>query len=380
MEEQAILRTFISYSWDSDDHKAWVRFLAENMRAAGVDARLDQWHVKLGQSLAQFMETEVASADFLVVVCTPEYASLSNSREGREGYKQQIVSSQLISGIPPGKIIPLIRRGSREHGDEYAIPTLFAGIDTKDFRNDSDFQKSLEQLLWAILGRSKFVAPPIDSTPDSTSADPGSLGFQIEDASPHDREMLDFFYPCFDQAAFRIPFPAEVPRDMMRAIQATVYALDTGIRKSTDGTIIKRGRSKAEFHSQFLCSQFDKISEQLCDIITIYEWAVTTNQLHEHVRVVTARDDAIPVIIDRNRNEITKSVNDIYENLGHKAFPLIPDDKFSKYELYDQLHERYRKEHEDAQSEGDKSRLKKARYAVRTWKTGLPWIQRSRHR
>jgi len=380
MEAQEIPRTFISYSWDSEEHKTWVRFLAENIRVAGVDTRLDQWLVKPGQSSTQFMETEVASADFVVVVCTPEYAAKSNTRESDKGYEQQIVSDQLISGIPRENIIPLIRRGFHEQGDNYAIPTLFAGIDTIDFRNDSEFQKSIDKLLWDILRRSKFVAPPIGRTPDSTSAEPVSLGLQTEDISPHDRDLLDFFYLCFDSAVFRIPFPAEVPRDMMRAIQTTAYALDTGIRKSTDGTIIKRGRSKIEFHSEFLCNQFDKFSEQLHDIITIYEWAVTTNQLHERVSVVIARDDAIPVIIDRKRNEIIKTANDIYENLGRAAFPLIPDDKFSKYELYDQLRIIYRKELEDSQAAHDKSRLHKALYPIRMWQAGLQWIKRFRQR
>ncbi len=40
----------ISYSWDSDDHKNWVRKLAESLQQNGVKARLDQWTVAPDQT------------------------------------------------------------------------------------------------------------------------------------------------------------------------------------------------------------------------------------------------------------------------------------------------------------------------------------------
>ena len=33
-------RCFISYSWDSDSHKDWVRKLAEHLQSSGVDVYL----------------------------------------------------------------------------------------------------------------------------------------------------------------------------------------------------------------------------------------------------------------------------------------------------------------------------------------------------
>jgi hypothetical protein len=37
------VRVFVSYSHDSDPHRAWVLKLATDLRANGVDATLDQW-------------------------------------------------------------------------------------------------------------------------------------------------------------------------------------------------------------------------------------------------------------------------------------------------------------------------------------------------
>jgi hypothetical protein len=34
---------FISYSWDTEEHKAWVREFAARLRADGIDVTPDQW-------------------------------------------------------------------------------------------------------------------------------------------------------------------------------------------------------------------------------------------------------------------------------------------------------------------------------------------------
>jgi hypothetical protein len=35
-------RVFISYSWDDEDHKRWVRDLAARLRTHGIETLLDQ--------------------------------------------------------------------------------------------------------------------------------------------------------------------------------------------------------------------------------------------------------------------------------------------------------------------------------------------------
>jgi hypothetical protein len=38
---------FISYSWDDEAHKGWVRQLATQLRHDGVDTRLDHWGAEI---------------------------------------------------------------------------------------------------------------------------------------------------------------------------------------------------------------------------------------------------------------------------------------------------------------------------------------------
>jgi hypothetical protein len=64
---------FISYSWDDDAHKEWVRTLAERLRADGVDVTLDRWATVPGDQLSAFMERAIRENQFIVIICTPRY-------------------------------------------------------------------------------------------------------------------------------------------------------------------------------------------------------------------------------------------------------------------------------------------------------------------
>jgi hypothetical protein len=64
---------FISYSWDDDAHKEWVRSLAERLRTDGVDVMLDRWAAVPGDQLPAFMERAIRENQFVVIVCTPRY-------------------------------------------------------------------------------------------------------------------------------------------------------------------------------------------------------------------------------------------------------------------------------------------------------------------
>lgn len=155
----------ISYSWDDEDHKTWVRELAERIVINGVVVYLDQWHVKLGESLTLFMEEKITICDYVLVVCTPNYRAKSHGRRGGVGYEQQIISGEIASGVPRHKFIPIVRTGEFEIGSECAIPAHFLGIRALDMRSISVFEESFEELLRAIYGVPKYSPPALGAVP-----------------------------------------------------------------------------------------------------------------------------------------------------------------------------------------------------------------------
>ena len=108
---------FITYSWDDEDHKAWVKGLAERLRAEGVDVLLDIWEVAPGGQVPEFMERGVADSDFVLVICTPGYRERSDERRGGVGYEGHIITSEMAARGNHEKFIPILRRGTWGNGE-----------------------------------------------------------------------------------------------------------------------------------------------------------------------------------------------------------------------------------------------------------------------
>src|SRR5262249_33922952 len=123
---------FISYSWDSEEHKAWVRDLAARLRGDGVALTLDRWELKPGDQLPHFMETSVRENDVVLIVLTPHYKLKSDGRKGGVGYEGDIMTGEVFSGKDPRKFIPLLRSGSWEDSS----PTWLAGKYGVDLRGE----------------------------------------------------------------------------------------------------------------------------------------------------------------------------------------------------------------------------------------------------
>ncbi|MCS3891546.1 hypothetical protein M2171_000679 [Bradyrhizobium japonicum USDA 38] len=150
---------FISYSWDSDPHKQWVASLASRLVQNGVRVWLDQWHLKPGDSITQFMERKIRSSRYIVVVCTPSYARKSDARRGGVGYEQQIIASDKLAGIPNRRIIPILRAGDHTRGRNFAFPTHLADTYAVDARSKRLSNSTFEELLDAIFNRSPQEPP-----------------------------------------------------------------------------------------------------------------------------------------------------------------------------------------------------------------------------
>jgi len=137
-------KCFISYSWDSSEHKKWVVGFAEQLQQSGIKVLLDEWDLKLGADLLNYMEESIRDSDFVLLVCTPEFAEKANSGTGGTGYEKSIVTGELFYHISsPTKFVPILRRGSCEE----ALPSYLKSRVYADFRIDLDFQESMEKLL-----------------------------------------------------------------------------------------------------------------------------------------------------------------------------------------------------------------------------------------
>jgi hypothetical protein len=155
-----MVSAFVSYSWDSDAHKEWVRALAARLRGDGIDVTLDQWHLVPGDQLPEFMERSVRERDYVLIVCTPRFKERSDWRAGGVGYEGDIITGAVLTDRNQRKFIPLLRLGAWET----AAPTWLAGKYHLDFRGEPYSEGSYQDLSTTLLG-TRLQAPPVGGRP-----------------------------------------------------------------------------------------------------------------------------------------------------------------------------------------------------------------------
>ncbi|MGH7949444.1 MAG: toll/interleukin-1 receptor domain-containing protein [Candidatus Binataceae bacterium] len=142
-------RVFVSYCWESGEHVAWVRALAERLLLNGIDVVLDQWSLSLGDSTTLFIEEAIRTSDFVLIICTPEYKARSDSRLYGVGYEAELMAAQRLLGHTRN-FIPILRRA-----DWLAsMPAWVHGTLGVDLRGEPFEDANFSQLL-AVLKRER---------------------------------------------------------------------------------------------------------------------------------------------------------------------------------------------------------------------------------
>lgn len=151
-------KVFISYSWEDDEHKEWVRSLTDKLLEKGIDATLDQYDLSLGDRLPQFMEQSVMNADYVLIICTPTYKEKSDARKGGVGYEGHIITGELFAKGNERKFIPVIRKGNVSE----ALPVSLAGKLAIDLKDGIHYDANFEDLVTTLKGISK--KPPVNKS------------------------------------------------------------------------------------------------------------------------------------------------------------------------------------------------------------------------
>ena len=165
-------KCFISYSWDSSSHKDWVRLLAEQLHQNGVYTSLDQWDVSLGVQLPEFMEKSIRETNFVLLVCTSNFATKADAGQGGVGYEKNIVTGEMFSdSVPDTKFVALLREGEPKS----SLPSYLKSKAYLDFRKDDFFDENFEELLRHIYRKPKYVRPPLGTKPKLEAVQKGTI-------------------------------------------------------------------------------------------------------------------------------------------------------------------------------------------------------------
>jgi len=157
---------FISYSWDSSEHKDWVRKLGSDLIRNGIQTYLDQWDTHPAKDLPQYIESRIRSSDYVILICTPNFAKKANRGEGGVGYEKNIITGEIFSKTSePEKFIPVLRNGDSKS----SIPSYLKSKQYVGFTDDDRYEDSLEELLRYIHNIPRYERPPLGKKPTFSS-------------------------------------------------------------------------------------------------------------------------------------------------------------------------------------------------------------------
>ena|GEM_PF-4335817 len=134
------LKAFISYSWDTEAHKEWVRLLVEELRKHNIDAIFDEKDLRPGEEATLFMERGISESKVTVLICTETYTRKANTREpGGVGF-ETIISSHEYSVRSPDEracFIPVVRDNNLPKGrkvPKYLGSAIYVDMSGADWR------------------------------------------------------------------------------------------------------------------------------------------------------------------------------------------------------------------------------------------------------
>ena len=134
-------KVFISYGWDDDLHREWVKYLAKRL-SEYFDVIIDE-SVPLGGDLNVFMEQQIQKANRVLLILTPIYKIKADARQNGVGYESVLISSELYRNQRTTKFIPIIRKGTIQESYPYYLGTR-KGL----MMNDDDlFEKRFAELV-----------------------------------------------------------------------------------------------------------------------------------------------------------------------------------------------------------------------------------------
>jgi len=251
---------FISYSWDDDEQKDWVRVLATELQHKGIETKLDQWDCHPGMDLTKYMETCVRESDFVLLICTPKFCQKANTGQGGVGYEKNIVSGEIFEGISSSKkFVPILRKGSSMN----SLPSYLRSSMFIDFRNNNTFHSNIDELIRHLHHFPKYKRPPLGQKPNFSSDEQLTINEEFDKPmeesvnrkivivgeTPH--VILDMFFRRHEARIERFPLSLANPE--------TLHSLEiNGILKNEGGGEVQYAAITLCIHSKLLSPQLVK--------------------------------------------------------------------------------------------------------------------------
>ncbi|MGH0545592.1 toll/interleukin-1 receptor domain-containing protein [Bacillus cereus] len=150
-------KVFVSYSWDSEEHKQWVLELVRKLRSEGYDANFDRGITSTSTvNLNQMMVEHMRDDDYIIIVLTEKYTVKADGFAGGVGFETLLSLPIIQQNLD--KLIILTRQPAVL---QKVIPFHLQGINYIDFSNLAEFDDKFEELIYRLQKVPMFDLGPI---------------------------------------------------------------------------------------------------------------------------------------------------------------------------------------------------------------------------
>ncbi|MBU3198166.1 toll/interleukin-1 receptor domain-containing protein [Clostridium estertheticum] len=153
---------FVSYSWDSKEHKRWVLSLVSKLFDKRVETSIDVLETQNATvNLNNMMIKNIREKDYTILVLTEEYAKKADELQGGVGFETNMLIPLIMDNLQ--KIIPIVRtKGDKSK----VIPFYLTGVHYIDFSDDIQFEESFTELLYKIYKVDLIEKPKLGIRPN----------------------------------------------------------------------------------------------------------------------------------------------------------------------------------------------------------------------
>lgn len=169
------MKVFVSYKWEDVPHNAWVERLARDLRARGIEALVDKWEVRYGESFSDYMTRGIHSCDAILFIMTPAFLSAAEASSGREGplkFELQLALARRLAG-ERFRVIGVLRRGER-------AAQQLRDLRYADFRDDSIYEEALTRLVADLADQVEKPPLRVQDGQDWRFPEYGHVGDELE--------------------------------------------------------------------------------------------------------------------------------------------------------------------------------------------------------
>jgi hypothetical protein len=161
-------KVFVSYTHESDNHKAQVLAFATFLRQAGIGAVLDVWSADARRDWYAWAIREMTEADFVLVVASPQYRMTGDGMDLTTGHRgtrseaallRELIYAERAAWLP--KILPVVLPGHTIDG----IPLFLQPHTASRFHVTSFDVDGAEDLLRVLLRQPGHIAPDVAAAP-----------------------------------------------------------------------------------------------------------------------------------------------------------------------------------------------------------------------